>query len=203
MESLGFLINESKSNIFPSTRCQFLGFILDSKSMTLELTEQKRKSLLSLIKQYKSIKTCKIRDIAQFVGNITAACPAIQYGWLYSKGFERQKYLALLRSEGDYEAKMSLSTVLKQDFDWWEAAIVEAVNPVKQQNYALEIFLDASLTGWGAACGGETTHGAWNESEAVAHINYLELLAAFLRYNVSHQRNIIARYYSASITPQL
>lgn len=43
LQSLGFIINEKKSNLTPNNRCRFLGFILDSKSMTLELPESKRK----------------------------------------------------------------------------------------------------------------------------------------------------------------
>lgn len=178
LESLGFLINEEKSKLTSSTRCQFLGFILDSKQMTLELTEQKREVILSLTRKYKNLEYCKIREFAQFVGNITGACPAVQYGWLYSKGFERQKYLALLRNKGDYEARMKLPSILNRNFDWWEAAIMKAANPIRLQKYALEIFSDASLTGWGAACNGETTHGEWCGSELKEHINYLELLAA-------------------------
>lgn len=92
LESLGFSINKEKSNLTPSTRCQFLGFILDSNCMTLELTKQKRKVILSLIKKFKDTEICKIKEFAQFVSNITAACPAVQYGWLYSKNFERQKF---------------------------------------------------------------------------------------------------------------
>lgn len=74
---------------------------------------------------------------------------------------------------------MRLSSNLKQDFDWWEANITNTVNPIRQKDYALEIFSDASLTGWGAACNNEVTYGAWSEAESKAHINYLELLAAF------------------------
>ena len=37
---------------------------------------------------------------------------------------------------------------------------------------------DASLQGWGACCGIQTTRGAWLQEEATLHINCLELLAA-------------------------
>lgn len=147
--------------------------------MTLELPETKRQLILSIIKKFKTLQSCTIREFAQFVGNITAACPAVQYGWAYSKGFERQKYLALLKTEGNYDAKMRLSATLRSDFVWWESHISNAINPIKQQKYALEIFSDASLTGWGAACNGENTYGAWDKAERSAHINYLELVAAF------------------------
>ena len=39
---------------------------------------------------------------------------------------------------------------------------------------------DASLMGWGARCGTQTTRGAWSQEETALHINCLELLAATL-----------------------
>ena len=39
---------------------------------------------------------------------------------------------------------------------------------------------DASTWGWGANCEGVTTGGPWTPVEKSHHINYLDLLAAFL-----------------------
>ncbi|CAH1997732.1 unnamed protein product [Acanthoscelides obtectus] len=33
--------------------------------------------------------TCSIRELAQFIGTLTAACPAVKYGWLYTKRLEQ------------------------------------------------------------------------------------------------------------------
>ena len=45
---------------------------------------------------------------------------------------------------------------------------------------SIDIYIecDASLTGWGASCGGQSANGQWSILEAHNHINYLELLAA-------------------------
>ena len=40
----------------------------------------------------------------------------------------------------------------------------------------MEIETDASLLGWGARLGGQTTGGMWSMMEREAHINLLELL---------------------------
>lgn len=42
----------------------------------------------------------------------------------------------------------------------------------------LEIYTDASLTGWGAVCNGITTNGSWTLSNSRRHINELELIGA-------------------------
>ena len=42
---LGFQVHPDKSNLFPSQEICFLGFILDSKNMTVTLTDEKQKKL--------------------------------------------------------------------------------------------------------------------------------------------------------------
>ncbi|KAI8428911.1 hypothetical protein MSG28_007543, partial [Choristoneura fumiferana] len=44
----------------------------------------------------------------------------------------------------------------------------------------LEIYTDASSSGWGAVCGEDKVNGTWKSSERESHINYLELLAVHL-----------------------
>ncbi|CAG5109271.1 Protein of unknown function [Cotesia congregata] len=96
LESLGFIINEKKNKLAPSTSCKFLDFIFNSEQMTVELTQEKRFNI-ELILTFKNLTHCSIREFSQLVGNITAACPSINYGWLHSKKFEQQRYLELLK----------------------------------------------------------------------------------------------------------
>lgn len=67
-----------------------------------------------------------------------------------------------------------------QDIEWWKKHIIKSINLVKTFNFALEIYSDASTTGWGLHCHDETASGFWSETERKQHINYLELLAAFI-----------------------
>ncbi|KMQ87633.1 reverse transcriptase and recombinase [Lasius niger] len=120
-----------------------------------------------------------LESLGFLVGRITAACPAVQYGWLYINGLERIKYLALLKNNDDYERQMKIPSFLSADLDWWEGNIKNSINPIKQQKFELEIFSDVSTTGCGAACNGEVTYGAWDQTKRTQHINYLELKAAF------------------------
>ena len=175
LEQLGF----KKCNLEPSCRCQFLGFVLDSESMSFELPEDKKEYILRFLRNLRAKSQCRIRVFASLVGCLTAACPAVQYGWRYSKNLERLKYLSLLKNNGDYDAIMSIPRRLATDFNWWEKTIGTARNPILQFKFVLEIFSDASRTGWGAACNGEVAYANWNDSELEFHINYLELLAAY------------------------
>lgn len=177
LESLGFMLNEAKCELIPSQECKFLGFIFNSIHMCIKLTEEKRSKILEMTTLYKKRSDCKIRDFAQFLGVLVAACPAVNYGWLYSKSMERQKFLALKNSDGNFDEGMVLSSILKPEFDWWIRNIELTSNPIRQFVFHCEIFTDASLTGWGAFCKDQRTHGWWNLNEKSQHINYLELKA--------------------------
>lgn len=180
LSRLGFLINKEKSHLIPSYSRKFLGFVFNSNNMIFEITLDKKLDLYSDIKKFSITKSCKIRDFARFTGKITAACPAVTYGWAYTKNFEKEKLIALEHSKQNYDCIMKIPAYLQEDFVWWKNNIRVTQSSLDRLNkFELEIFSDASLSGWGAVCGKEKAHGHWSELEKLKHINILELLAAF------------------------
>ncbi|KAH9640446.1 hypothetical protein HF086_018112 [Spodoptera exigua] len=178
--SLGFIINKEKSNFSPNHSCTYLGYILDTKRFEVRLPKEKIKRIKLEIKRISLLKQCKIRTFASFVGLLVSACPAVEYGWLYTKLFERYKYLSLKNTNNNYEAVMTIPKTLKSDFQWWNNAIDHSSCKIKIDNYDLVIFSDASTTGWGVACGDQRASGLWNDDEIKQHINYLEIMAAYI-----------------------
>lgn len=179
LESLGFTINREKSCMTPSHTCQFLGFNYDSINMTLELPQDKRNRVQEQIEIYSRKKRCKIRDFAKFVGTLIACRPAIQYGMAHTKEFEREKQLALLQVDDNYEGFMRIKDSLQPDLLWWSKSILYRTYDIANKGFDMEIFSDASLTGWGISCNGQRANGHWNIEEKRHYINYLELLSAF------------------------
>lgn len=108
LNCLGFVINYEKSNLEPRQICKFLGFIYNTINMSLSLPATKRITILGLVKKFSSLPKCSIRELSQFIGVLTAACPAVKYGWLYTKTLEREKFLAL-QKHGDFEALINIS----------------------------------------------------------------------------------------------
>lgn len=179
LQSLGFVINFEKSQLQPKQVCKFLGFIFDTRNLTLSLPNEKRKSITQIVQKYSHLPTCTIREFAKLIGILTAACPAVKYGWLYTKLLERQKYLALLKND-NFDSKINLPNIILEDLIWWLNNIATTSNPMRNLRYKFEIYTDASKSGWGAVCDVRRAHGAWSAKERELHINYLELLAAFL-----------------------
>lgn len=178
LENLGFIVNKEKSTLEPSKQIKFLGFNWNSKKMSLKLTKDKKEKILLRAQKFDN-KSFKIRELAEFVGTLVAACPAVKYGLLYTKNLERRKYLALAENKENYDKRMTLDSSALSDIHWWIKNTPSASNSIGIKHFDIEIFSDASLSGWGVVCNGENVHGWWNTENSKHHINYLELLAAF------------------------
>lgn len=180
LECLGFVVNYEKSSLTPSQNCKFLGFVYNTHDMTLSLPIDKRNNINQLLNKFSRLPRCTIREFAQLIGMLIAACPAIRYGFLYTKLLERQKFLALQQNNNDYECKINIPETVLEDINWWRNNIFTAKCPIRNQSYKKEIYSDASRTGWGSVCSGKKAYGRWKAIETKHHINYLELLAVFL-----------------------
>ncbi|XP_057333596.1 uncharacterized protein LOC130672847 [Microplitis mediator] len=180
LERLGFIVNYDKSKLVPERRCKYLGFILNSVSMRVELPLEKEIMVRKQIEILKRKRMMKIRDFAKVVGSVVACCPAVEYSLLHCRSFERAKIQALDKSEGCFDAIMLVPKFTLIDWDWWLKALPNASRKVRNNRYERTIYSDASLSGWGAFCNDESANGLWNQEERGLHINHLELKAALL-----------------------
>ncbi|XP_023314845.1 uncharacterized protein LOC106655901 [Trichogramma pretiosum] len=146
--------------------------------MTLALPDDKRVNINRMINDFKNRKTCKIREWARFIGSLMACCPALKYSWVYVKRLERLKLTSLEANNDSYNAQMVITEV-KSDLDWWSNNIFIGNNTISRLPHVIEIFSDASLTGWGAYCNNERANGFWTIDGKNNHINFLELKAAY------------------------
>ena len=106
---LGFHIHPEKSVFIPSQKLTFLGFVLDSKAMTVTLTEEKVQQILSVCASLLKTQMPAIRQIAEVIGILVSNFPGAQYGPLHYRHLDRDKYLALVANKGDYGGEMQLS----------------------------------------------------------------------------------------------
>lgn len=183
LEWLGFTINLEKSSSVPCQSVTFLGFVLNSANYSINVPIEKRQNIKKELIHFRGLRRCKLRNFAHLIGLLVSICPAVQYGWVYTKNFERVKYLSLQQKE-DYDQFINLPKSLDQDFNWWLRNIDTCFSPIRINNYQKEIFTDASRTGWGASCSGQTASGQWTYDELKEHINFLELTAAFFGLKV-------------------
>lgn len=89
--------------------------------------------------------------------------------------------MALELSNSNYDKTMTLFQKIRPDLLWWRNAIPLANNSIILIKIHIEIFSDASLSGWGVTANGLHSHGFWDLEEQDFSIHILELKAASLR----------------------
>lgn len=72
LEALGFLVNYPKSQLTPSQTIVFLGFQIDSKSVSLSLREEKETHLRQEALRVHGRETVSASELAQLIGKLSA-----------------------------------------------------------------------------------------------------------------------------------
>lgn len=80
--------------------------------MTVGMPQGKRIKMINLVRHFINLTSCSITDFAQMLGSLVSVCPALEYGWVYTKYLERFKYLAIIKASGDYDKVISLPVSL-------------------------------------------------------------------------------------------
>lgn len=202
LQSLGFLIHKEKSVLTPTQRLKFLGFYLDSKEMTVEITADKVEKFNNFVLNLGPFgQRLKIRKVAALIGLMVAYSPAVLYGSAHIKVLERDKNVALNKAKGNFERMMRISAPAWTDIHWWVQKIDCSPAPLHVKKVDLVITTDASLQGWGAHSEGMATGGRWLPEEKDVHINVLELQAVFLGLtSLVHSTDVHIQVFTDNMT---
>ena len=192
LQWLGFTINPDKSQLEPSTIITFLGFIINSVTMTVTLTDEKKAKLLKIIDDVLSKSFVKIRTVASLIGNMVSTFPGSLYGPLYYRTIECDKNKALKQNKGNFEKNMELSLESIEEILWWKRNTPSMTAPIQWPPISKELSTDASgKNGWGASLSGTLPiGGTWTDDQLHLHINVKEMLAILyaVRSFVDHLR---------------
>ena len=158
-EKLGFLPHPEKSVFEPTQITTFLGFVINSVTMTITLTSEKALKVSMACKKLLAKSECSIVEVSQVIGLLVASLPAVQYGQLHYRHLEIDKNIALKIAKGNYQDIMCLSPAAKADLGWWVDNVFQSNNPISHGKIDIEITCDASKKGWGAVCNKISTQG--------------------------------------------
>ena len=93
LDSLGFAILSHKSIFVPARSIEYLGFVIDSQSMTISLTQKKKASIKQLCHEVLQEEFLITRKTARLLGKFTSSFPAVRFGPLHYRSLERNKIL--------------------------------------------------------------------------------------------------------------
>jgi hypothetical protein len=124
LQLAGFLLHEDKSVDEPTQEIKYLGFIINSCSMTIRLPEEKTTKICDAIRRAVHDTTShtpwSIRRAAQLIGWLLAALPATKYGQRHFRSLENAKKWALMDANNDYDAEEVVWSASQQrDLNWW------------------------------------------------------------------------------------
>ena len=145
--NLGFVVHPEKSVFVLSQEIECLVFIINSVSMTVRLTSEKKK-IFDLCQEVLLKEPVSI--VSKLLGKFTSSFQAIKYGQLHYGDLERLKTKALKIDKGNFDKKTSIDSLGKQDIIWWKNNIPRLFNNIRIGNLSFTIITDASTTGLGA-----------------------------------------------------
>ena len=204
LTDLGFVVNYKKSQLSPLQRVRYLGFEVDSVQMKVFLPADKASRLVETCGKLLQQNSCKIQELAEFIGLILSYSKAADFGMLHYRSLERQKIAALRQSKGDYEASLELTDESLAEIQWWQDQAPSLSRWISHGNPVIIINTDASQSGWGAfnATTEQTTRGFWSQEESEWHINAKELKAAMLGLQsfCKNERDVHVQLRSDNVT---
>ena len=182
LESLGFIINTEKSVLTPSQTIEFLGLSVSSIDMELRLPLAKIKQIRAEArKMMRMAEPPSARTLARLLGKMNSTTCVIPPAPLFYRSLQMALSNTLETHSQNYEGLVMLRPDSLEELQWWDTEMSKwNGKTLLKREVDMVIDSDASLQGWGARCGTQTTRGAWSQRETALHINCLELLAATL-----------------------
>lgn len=180
LKNLGFLTKETKSSLTPSQTLHHLGFEIDTVSMTLKIPGQKIHNIRREASKMANKGTCTVRQLSSFIGKVIAMTAAVFPARLKVQHLQATKIQAL-KSGSSWEDSISILPAATEELLWWRTHLQQWNGLLWiVSNLELDIYTDASSSGWGIVINNQSYSGSWTPLQQPRHINYKELLTVFI-----------------------
>jgi putative methionine-R-sulfoxide reductase with GAF domain len=87
--------------------------------MTVSLPQEKKEIIANECERLLNKQTAKIRDVARVLGLIVSSFSAVDYARLYYRENEKAKMFALIKSCGNFDASMKITSNMREELNWW------------------------------------------------------------------------------------
>lgn len=167
----------------PAYRMIFLGILLDTLKMTLEVTEDRQVEILQEVETWLARQTASKKQLQRLIGKLQFVATCVRPGRLFIS-----RMLAALRGVSDNEV-IVLGDEFKKDIKWWKCFLdrYNGVSMIPEEIWSNPdelIATDACLAGAGGVCGSEFFHCPFPEWLIGMHINALELITVMVALKV-------------------
>ena len=91
LKNLGFVIQEEKSCINPSQQLEYLGFVLNSMTMTVKRTHARAEKVVKACEKLLNDSHPTILNLAEVIGLMASSFRGVEYGPLYYRSLDMEK----------------------------------------------------------------------------------------------------------------
>ena len=179
-QSLGWIINQEKSELKPTQVFSFMGYEYHLDSALVKPTQERCLKLQDLILQLKSKHVLTARCLISLIGLLASMAKMVPEGRLHMRPFQ-------FHLKEHWRFPQSLDTLLpwtetiSAHLDWWQnpTNVMKGAD-LHPKDHSIQLFTDASNESWGAHLEQTSAKGLWSNRENRLHINVLELKAVSL-----------------------
>ena len=179
-QSLGWIINQEKSELKPTQVFSFVGYEYHLDSALVRPTHERWLKLQDLILRLKSKRVLTARCLMSLIGLLASTEKMVPEGRLHMRPFQFH-----LKEHWRYPQSLDnllpWTEAIVAHLDWWQnpSNVMKGAD-LHPKDHSIQLFTDASNEGWGAHLDQNSTKGLWSEREKRLHINVLELKAVSL-----------------------
>ena len=179
-QSLGWIINQEKSELKPTQVFSFVGYEYHLDSALVRPTHERWLKLQDLILLLKSKRVLTARCLMPLIGLLASTEKMVSEGRLHMRPFQFH-----LKEHWRYPHSLDnllpWTEAIVGHLDWWQnpSNVMKGAD-LHPKDHSIQLFTDASNEGWGAHIDQNSTKGLWSEREKRLHVNVLELKAVSL-----------------------
>ena len=195
-QSLGWIINQEKSEIKPTQVFSFVGYEYHLYSALVKPTQWRWLKLQDLI-LLQSRHVLTARCLMSLIGLLDSTEKMVPEGHLHMRPFqfhlkEHWRFPQLLDIPGsqginrtdiqeDITSLLPWTETISAQLECWQNPknVIKGAD-LYPKDHSIQLFTDASNEGWGAHLEQASTKGLWSDREKRLHINILELKAVSL-----------------------
>ena len=147
LDSLGLTVHDKKSVLIPTQEIVFVGFVLNSKEMTIRLPDEKKGKIIKLCHDIIGRSEVTIREFSKLIGKLVATEPGVEYAQLRYKPMEKIKEKQLKLNNGNFDASMKISSSCRGHIQWWIDNLEASFKLISHGKPNKEIYSDSSKIG--------------------------------------------------------
>ena len=104
-KTLGFVVHPTKSVLIPLHKITYLGFEIDSQSMTVVPNLERKQRILSTASKLLTGSSSTVRELGQLIGQDVSCFQGVKFDPIWYPYMENDKIKTLKQNKGDYESK--------------------------------------------------------------------------------------------------